>query len=70
MLDQVSVALISLGIGGLVAGGFFNLLVRGPASEPGDRAETWRILAPHMWRYGLVAIALGGIGLILGAILG
>jgi hypothetical protein len=69
VLDQISVAVLALGIGGLVAGGFFNLLVRGPASEPGDRAETWRILAPYMWRYGLVGIALGGIGLVVGAIL-
>ncbi|MGI8806433.1 MAG: hypothetical protein ACR2KK_01005, partial [Acidimicrobiales bacterium] len=64
---QLSDAAIGIGLSGVIAGGFFNLIAGGPddlENEPwAVRARTWRILAPYMWRWGLIGIVLGGIGL-------
>lgn len=67
MLEQLSGGAIGLGLFGVIFGGFFNLIAGGPDDLEGNpwavRAHTWKILAPYMWRWGLIGIVLGGIGL-------
>ena len=72
MLEQLSVSLLSLGIVSVAAGAFLGFVARGSSDSTSKswdlRAETWNVISPYMRRYGLIAVGLGGIGLVIRAV--